>query len=265
MPEKKSGFSKDYKPELKSARKLLKDKRSRQVFDKTIELYDVGGIDFWFMVEDLIAAKKFKPLPPADFEQYHHPFVPIEQGDILINAGAGGVYWFKNALSLSDAVGPDGKIIGFEPDPTQFEFFKDELAEKNVKNADLYQLGLWDKPDTMTFYLKSDGASSLVHNFELESIKVDVVDLDSFCKEHNIDKIDFIKMDIEGAEQRALKGAENILRTHKPKLAISVYHRMDDLFDIILYLDSLDLGYEFWMDSHDPNFFPEIILYAKVL
>jgi hypothetical protein len=57
-------------------------------------------------------------------------------------------------------------------------------------------------------------------------------------------------MDIEGAELAALKGAEAAIRKHRPKLAISVYHRPDDFQAIPRYLESLNLGYRYYLDHH---------------
>jgi hypothetical protein len=60
-----------------------------------------------------------------------------------------------------------------------------------------------------------------------------------------LDRIDFIKLDIEGAELQALKGAEQTLRRHRPRLVIALYHDARDWADIPTYLDGLGLGYCF--------------------
>ena len=63
-------------------------------------------------------------------------------------------------------------------------------------------------------------------------------------------RVDFIKMDVEGAELAALRGAEASIRKHRPKLAISVYHSLEDMETIPRYLAGLDLGYRFCLDHH---------------
>ncbi len=60
----------------------------------------------------------------------------------------------------------------------------------------------------------------------------------------------FIKMDVEGAELDALHGAERIIREHKPKLAVCIYHKKEDLVDIPKYLIGLDVGYKFYVRNY---------------
>lgn len=73
-----------------------------------------------------------------------------------------------------------------------------------------------------------------------------------------------IKMDIEGAECAALKGAQNLISTYKPDLAISLYHRPEDIWEIPLLIDRMGLGYKFHVRSHAYNSF-ESVLYAVQL
>jgi hypothetical protein len=74
-------------------------------------------------------------------------------------------------------------------------------------------------------------------------------------------RVDFIKMDIEGSELNALRGAEGTILGFKPKLAISIYHRDSDFIEIPNYLRKLDVGYEFFLD-HFTVYGEETILFA---
>jgi hypothetical protein len=69
-------------------------------------------------------------------------------------------------------------------------------------------------------------------------------------------------MDIEGAELEALKGAKKTLLLFKPKLAISVYHNLHDLWTIPQWIESLDLGYQFYL-RHFTIHSEETVLFAK--
>ena len=87
--------------------------------------------------------------------------------------------------------------------------------------------------------------------------------IDNLVKTKELQKVDFIKMDIEGAELNSVKGARETLIAFKPKLAISVYHNLADFYNIAEYLDSLALGYKFYL-AHYTIHAGETILYAKI-
>lgn len=86
-----------------------------------------------------------------------------------------------------------------------------------------------------------------------------MVCLDDFLQE----KVTFIKMDIEGAEMDALKGAEQTIRKYKPKLAISIYHEENDFWEIPLLIKSFVPEYQFYVRHHSDNC-SETILYAII-
>jgi hypothetical protein len=75
--------------------------------------------------------------------------------------------------------------------------------------------------------------------------------------------VDFIKMDIEGAEPYALKGAINTIKKFKPKLAIAIYHSLSDFVQIPKFIDDLGLGYKLHL-SHCSIHEEETILFAAI-
>jgi len=79
----------------------------------------------------------------------------------------------------------------------------------------------------------------------------------------DLGRIDFIKMDIEGSELAALKGGEQTIRTHRPQLAISLYHRPVDFFTIPLWLNGLGCAYRMYLDHYSMHA-EETVLYAAV-
>ncbi len=88
---------------------------------------------------------------------------------------------------------------------------------------------------------------------------IEVVALDSVIKE----KVTFIKMDIEGSELKALQGGRNLIRTYMPKLAISIYHKWEDLIDIPVYIHELAPEYKLFIRHYfySPA---ETVLYATI-
>ncbi|MNC55831.1 hypothetical protein D3C75_1053850 [compost metagenome] len=85
-----------------------------------------------------------------------------------------------------------------------------------------------------------------------------MVSLDSVL---NGQRASFIKMDIEGAEMEALQGAQNTIVKHRPRLAICIYHKPEDILEIPLYLKSLVPDYKFYI-RHYSNYTIETVLYA---
>ena len=89
--------------------------------------------------------------------------------------------------------------------------------------------------------------------------EIEVVRLDDFIPSD--EKITFIKMDIEGAEIDALNGCKNILQKYKPKLAICIYHKPDDLWEIPLLIKRLVPEYQIYI-RHYSNYLWETVCYA---
>ena len=88
-----------------------------------------------------------------------------------------------------------------------------------------------------------------------------VVRLDDFM-ENKPEKVTFLKLDVEGSELAALEGSLKIIQTHHPKLAISIYHRFNDLWELQLYLHSVAPGYKFYIRHHSVQS-RETILYGR--
>jgi FkbM family methyltransferase len=94
-----------------------------------------------------------------------------------------------------------------------------------------------------------------------DALRVETVAIDDVVNREGLPRVDFIKMDIEGSELSALRGAEKTLRKFRPKLAISIYHKLPDFWEIPRYLDSLDLNYRFYI-RHFTIHAEETVLFA---
>ena len=82
-------------------------------------------------------------------------------------------------------------------------------------------------------------------------IQVEETTIDAFVEENNLD-VGYITIDVEGAERDLLKGAINTIKTQKPILSISIYHSVNDYFEIIPWVANLVLGYEFEVFKEQP-------------
>lgn len=145
------------------------------------------------------------------------------------------------------------KVFAFEPDEKNFQTL--------VKNfADDYRIvcikkGAFSKKTTLSFAGGNADASKIVDDGTIQ------IEVDSIDNVLNGGKATFIKMDIEGSELDALKGAQNTIRNCHPKLAISAYHKFEDLFTLPQYIDSLDNSYKFYLRRHS-HLTHELVLYC---
>ncbi len=178
--------------------------------------------------------------------------VKVEKGDFVIDAGA----FIGDSAFLFLKQGAS-KIFCFEIDDNNFKVLKNYLEK--VNNVYLYKVGLYSENKKM---FMAGSFQSVALTDETLKKEVEVLKLDDFVEENAIEKIDFIKMDIEGAEIEALKGAVKTLSRFSPKLAICLYHKKDDIWKIPEFIENLNLGYKFYFDWHGLY---DAILYAKVL
>ena len=125
---------------------------------------------------------------------------------------------------------------------------RDEETKKG-KTVNIIKKGAWDKDDIISFLSTSEGSGTVIER-ELEGVttKIEMTTIDKTIS----DVVTFIKMDIEGAELQALRGAAHQIKTNRPKLAVCVYHKCVDLLEIWNFLHSLVLDYRFYLRAHMP-------------
>ncbi|HEY6218372.1 MAG TPA: FkbM family methyltransferase [Pyrinomonadaceae bacterium] len=226
---------------------------SLEEIDYPIELYYTpSGVVNTFVLKQY----EYRKLTPA---------IKAQAGDNVIDAGG---CWGDTALYFAHEVGAKGRVITFEFAPENLE-----ILHRNLRmNPDLTTRievdprALWHISGELVSYYSQGPGTSLDQtrhdNNGQDSLRVNTISIDDLVKEKSLRQIDFIKMDIEGAELDALRGAEQTLRAFKPRLAISLYHNKTDLTEIPEYLNALDLGYEFYLD-HFTIHNEETVLFAR--
>lgn len=127
-------------------------------------------------------------------------------------------------------------IYALEPDTRNFKKLKKNTQD--MQNLSIYNMGAWDKRDTLIFDTQSSRNSKL----SSKGVPVEVTDIDSLVD----DEITMIKMDIEGAELHAIEGCRSTIISKKPKLYICAYHRNEDLFSLPIKILSLRDDYKIY-------------------
>ena len=188
--------------------------------------------------------------------------IEAEAGDIVID---GGGCHGDTALYFANKIGKSGKVIAFEFIDDNIKLFKRNIG-MNPELAKLIELSdhpIWEDSGRSLYYL-SKGPGSIVsaETFDGYTGETTTISIDDYVETNAVKKIDLIKLDIEGAEWNALKGAIKTIKRFKPKIAAALYHNTND-FDIIpRFIKDLDLGYKFYL-SHSTIFGEETMLFAK--
>jgi FkbM family methyltransferase len=192
--------------------------------------------------------------------QKNTPNIRARVGDYVLDAGG---CWGDTALYFAQTVGLQGKVFTFEFASDNLEVLHRNLAMNPELSSriEVISKALWNKSGEEVVY-SLNGPATSVSNDNAGALRVLSLSIDDFVKEKGLPRIDFIKMDIEGSELKALQGAEKTLRTFSPSLAIAIYHNDEDFIAIPNYLENLKLGYEFYLD-HFTIYRGETILFAS--
>lgn len=180
-----------------------------------------------------------------------------KKNEVFIDAGA---FCGETAEEFAAWCPSYKKIYSLEPDKFNFEKLSDNILKKKIRDIELIDAGLWS--ENKTLYITrggDDGTGSHVKDTGIDEVKV--VSLDNILGGN---EATYIKMDIEGSEKEALKGAQNTIKKYKPRLAICLYHRSEDIITLPQYILELVPEYKFKI-RHYTTFTYDTILYAYVV
>jgi FkbM family methyltransferase len=230
---------------VKRVTELFYDEESKKTFDKMIRFRQTG--------------KKSDYISHGSQTQYFiNNFFTYGKNEVFIDCGALDGDTIEEFLKLPNM--KYEQIIAFEPSVENFK-----LMEKKFNNQKiiLINAGVYSKDGELYFLEYRDGSrvsETPIGTKEEISVKVKAID-----NLKNLKKVTFIKMDIEGTEIEALKGAKNIISRDKPRLAISIYHSNEDMLRIAEWIHASVPEYKLYCRHHSiyPSFC-ETILYAQV-
>jgi FkbM family methyltransferase len=173
---------------------------------------------------------------------YEHPRAHVQPGDVVLDVGAHLGAFARYAFHRGASV-----VIGVEPDPRNVACLKQTFAEEIRQGKfRLVEAAASDSQGSITLFQHPDSSMSRIVQRNLRdwekrvfrpwnqlgtaprSITVPAVTLDSVIAQMGAQRVDFIKMDIEGAERLALAGGQKILERFAPRMVLCIYHREDD-------------------------------------
>ena len=182
--------------------------------------------------------------------------IAAEEGDVVIDGGGG---MGDTALYFADRVGPEGRVLCLEFEPLNLAQLKLNL-EANPHLAgriEVIEQPLWDRSGEELPFDPAFGRTTVTQDEGSRAVATTTID-----ELAGGGRVDLVKLDVEGAERRALEGGREAIARCRPKLAVSAYHRLEDLVELPELIAGLGLGYEMFLD----HFLPapeETILFGK--
>ena len=168
-------------------------------------------------------------LAEEERKAYGKPPHFVRAGEVVLDCGANLGIFTREALAAGA-----GKVVAIEPAPENLEALRRNLREEIASGKVIvYPKGVWDKDEWLT--LNQDAGNTAADSFVLHppgaktsAEKFPLTTIDKMVAELGLERVDFIKMDIEGAEPRAMKGARQTLARWRPRMSIAVYHQASD-------------------------------------
>jgi FkbM family methyltransferase len=232
----------DHADDIAACRSLWTDPRSIEIFDAIVAFRTTG--DYGRLPTPSPSDQYF----PADLPRWKEPLR-------LVDGGAFDGDTIRAAIAKGYQL---SAVSAFEPDPQNFvrlRTFTDTLRNITI---DLSQHGLWDSNEVVSFAANATAGSAIDSSGHL---RITCVALDHASLKFSPT---LIKLDIEGAERRALKGAAGIIHAHRPGIAVCLYHRPADLWEIPLQMQAEFPAYSFHLRLHAFSGF-DLVMYLQPL
>jgi FkbM family methyltransferase len=257
---------------------ILSDQKSRDIFASRIALF-AGGADFKsyqnFISKFSDAGQNVQPgyeCSPANCDseaylQFNNDLLKLKNDEVLFD---GGAFTGDSTLEFIKACDRQRliykEIVCFEPDPLAFAQLRENTVD--CANISLRPFGLWSHATTITFAdsnILAPGSTRIISGNVDSSVEeaagITEIHTTTIDEEISENRVTLIKMDIEGAEIEALRGALQTIARDQPKLIISAYHKRDDIFEIPLLIQQMVPEYKLYF-RHFSNCFNETTLFA---
>lgn len=183
-------------------------------------------------------------------EQYFESFIKLENNPTFVD---GGGFDGGTSKQFASEYSDYETIYYFEPNDVSMKNSSENLS--NIKNVKFFKKGLWNKTEVV-YFDNTLGSASKISKSGKDYIET--VSLDEVVKS----KVNFIKMDIEGAECKALEGARETIIQNKPVLAICVYHNQKDFLNVPDYVLSLNSEYKIYLRHYTNGVFETVMYFV---
>jgi FkbM family methyltransferase len=205
-----------------------------------IDLVDFGSRKIWTPHGSIKSTASI--IAEQNHDVYKGETVYVRPGDVVLDVGAHIGLFTLNAIRKGAS-----KVVAIEPAPLHVECIRRNLRDEILSGKVIvYSKGAWDKDGFLDLKISrsNPGANSFVESSpDGLSVRVPITTIDAMMRDFDPGRVDFVKMDIEGAERQALAGAALTIRRFHPRMAICVYHRDDDPIAVPAAIKKIADGY----------------------
>ncbi len=218
-------FENTNRSKIEQACSLLADDRSKEVFNGVLDFRRSGKFEYLRLTED-------------DHDEVMKELLHLDEYKVAADVGA---YDGDTARELLEFCPLIEMIYAFEPDRRNFRKLN-VFAETEPRVIPI-NAAAWDHDTTLIFDDAGNRNSGLDEGASKRHAEVKAVALDSILT----DGVDYIKYDVEGAEKEALDGSIETIKKYKPDLLISLYHRTEDMHELILKVHEICPEYKLYV------------------
>jgi len=190
---------------------------------------------------------------PDENQYFDKDIIHLNENEVFCDCGSYNGDTLETFVALSG--GKYKKYIAIEADKDTYTELKKKVAENGYKNIQTHNVACWNEKTVLKF----QSAQTAGHVTEIGDISVQADVLDNILKD---EKVTFLKMDIEGAEEMALKGAARVIQENKPILAVCIYHSLEDYYKIPLIIKEFNQEYKLFTRHYKDLYDHETVCYA---
>jgi FkbM family methyltransferase len=263
----------NHQEELTAAYNLLSDQKSKDLFIARLSLF-TSTMDFSRFSSYITNFSELNEperdafpfyVSPEDYGYFNNDVFRLVDGEVLVDGGSyNGLSAATFAKTCADKNVSYKGIYCFEPDADNFKLLKDNTAQ--LCDVTCIQKGLWSHATTLIFLSATEcdpgavleACSDKANNQSATRTEVQTISIDEQFPDGDVT---YIKMDVEGAEMEALRGAAKVIKRCRPKLGISAYHKHSDIYELPLLIHELCPDYNFYLRHYGYTVF-DMVLFA---